>query len=108
MWPKELRLRGWFVRLLRHGHQNDHIHAEGWLSGVVYLKLPENLKQNEGAIEFSLHGYDYPILNDQYPRTLLHPEKGQIILFPSSLFHGTKPIGTNSERLVIAFDLMPT
>jgi uncharacterized protein (TIGR02466 family) len=107
LWPKELRLRGWFVRLLKHGHQNDHIHSEGWLSGVVYLKLPKTLNRDEGAIEFGLNGHYHPILNDKGPKTLLHPEKGQIILFPSSLFHKTVPFSTEDERWTISFDLLP-
>ena len=107
LWPKELELTGWFVRLMENGHQATHIHPTGWLSGVVYLKLPETLEQNEGAIEFGLHGYGFPILNDNYPRILHHPEKGQIVLFPSSLFHETYPFTTDDERLSIAFDLLP-
>jgi len=107
LWPKKLRLRGWFVRLLQQGHQEVHNHPRGWLSGVIYLKLPETSKRDEGAIEFVLHGYDGPILNDKHPRTLHHPDKGQIVLFPSSLFHKTLPFSTDDERLSVAFDLLP-
>ena len=106
-WPSQIRLNGWFVRLLGHGHQDDHIHPGGWLSGVIYLKVPKTSNRDEGAIEFGLHGYKYPILNEEYPRTLHRPEKGQIVLFPSSLFHRTVPISADDERLSIAFDLIP-
>ena len=106
-WPSQIRLNGWFVRLLGHGHQDDHIHPGGWLSGVIYLKVPKTSNLDEGAIEFGLHGYKYPILNEEYPRTLHRPEKGQIVLFPSSLFHRTVPISADDERLSIAFDLIP-
>ena len=106
-WPSQIRLNGWFVRLLEHGHQDDHIHPGGWLSGVIYLKVPKTSNLDEGAIEFGLHGYKYPILNEEYPRTLHRPEKGQIVLFPSSLFHRTVPISADDERLSIAFDLIP-
>ena len=106
-WPSQIRLNGWFVRLLGHGHQDDHIHPGGWLSGVIYLKVPKTSNLDEGAIEFGLHGYKYPLLNEEYPRTLHRPEKGQIVLFPSSLFHRTVPISADDERLSIAFDLIP-
>ena len=106
-WPSQIRLNGWFVRLLGHGHQDDHIHPGGWLSGVIYLKVPKTSNRDEGAIEFGLHGFKYPILNEEYPRTLHRPEKGQIVLFPSSLFHRTVPISADDERLSIAFDLIP-
>jgi predicted O-methyltransferase YrrM len=106
-WPSQIRLNGWFVRLLGHGHQDDHIHPDGWLSGVIYLKVPKTSNRDEGAIEFGLHGFKYPILNEEYPRTLHRPEKGQIVLFPSSLFHRTVPISADDERLSIAFNLIP-
>jgi tetratricopeptide (TPR) repeat protein len=106
-WPNDIQLNGWFVRLMGQGHQADHIHQNGWLSGVVYLALPENSKEDEGAIQFGLHGYNYPIVNEDYPKVLHRPEKGQIVLFPSSLFHKTVPIHAGEERLSIAFDLNP-
>ena len=107
LWPKELNIVGWYTRLLDQGHQTSHIHTSGWLSGVIYLKVPKASQKDEGAIEFSLHGYDYPILDHEYPRIIHHPKAGEIILFPSSLFHKTVPISGDSERLSIAFDLLP-
>lgn len=106
-WPQTTNLEGWHVRLLKSGHQESHIHVNRWLSGVFYLKLPQALKEGEGAIEFSLHGFDYPILKDDIPRFQLAPEKGQLILFPASLFHRTLPFSADDDRLSIAFDLVP-
>jgi len=106
--PKQLFLNGWVVRLLNGGHQREHIHPDGWLSGVVYLQLPEDTREGEGSIEFGLWGYSYPILNENYPRKRIHPEKGDVVLFPSSLFHKTIPFHSNEERICIAFDLIPT
>jgi hypothetical protein len=108
LWPKQLQVTGWYVRLLDRGHQTSHIHSSGWLSGVIYLKVPEASQKDEGAIEFSIHGYEYPILNNEYPRMLHQPKEGEIILFPSSLFHKTLPISGDSERSTISFDLLPT
>ena len=106
-WPANYNLSGWFVRLIKDGHQEAHIHPDGWLSGVVYLKtLPTD--SSEGAIELSLHGYDFPVIDNDYPRKIHHPNKGDIILFPSSLFHRTIPFKTDTDRCVIAFDLVPT
>ena len=104
-WPQQYYLKGWFVRLVKNGHQKSHIHPSGWLSGVVYLKTIDPLDGNEGSIELSLHGDDLPILNKNYPQKIFQPKKGDIILFPSSLFHRTIPINTDTERCVIAFDL---
>ena len=107
LWPSEFNLRGWFVRLLQGGHQTAHIHPGGWLSGVVYLKVIQSPELNEGAIEFGLHGYNWPILDERLPRKIHQPQKGDIVLFPSSLFHRTIPVATKAERCVIAFDLHP-
>ena len=78
------------------------------ISGVFYIHCPTSGDREEGAIEFSLWGYGYPILDEHYPRTRHHPKNGDLVLFPSSLFHGTIPIHTHEERLIVAFDLVPT
>ena len=106
-WPKGKDLNGWFVRMVQNGHQSSHIHASGWVSGVLYLKTVKCPINNEGAIEFSLQGYNYPIIRDNYPRRLHQPIDGEIVMFPSSLFHRTIPVIKDVERSVIAFDLHP-
>lgn len=104
-WPAEFDLRGWFVRLLQDGYQNSHIHPSGWLSGVIYLDTVETSDDDQGAIELGLHGYDLPILDSNFPRITHRPKPGDIVLFPSSLFHRTIPFVKDTERTVIAFDL---
>ena len=106
--PNKLSLKAWLVRLLKEGHQTEHIHHAGWISGVFYLQVPKYTNQEEGCIELGLWGYDYPLLNKNYPRKRYYPKNGDIILFPSSLFHRTIPFHSNEERLSIAFDLIPT
>ena len=83
-WPNKFSLLGWYNRLLKHGYQRPHIHPGGWLSGCFYLKMPKPLKKSEGAINFSLHGYDYPIVNSDIPSYQYSPVEGDLILFPSS------------------------
>ena len=87
------------------GYQDAHIHPSGWLSGVIYLKVVPSLGKDEGAIEFSLNGPNYSNLNS--PQLIHHPEVGDIVFFPSSLHHRTIPFSTDTDRIVIAFDLMP-
>lgn len=105
-WPAEFNLKGWHVRLVKSGYQKSHIHPSGWLSGVVYLQTL-NSDSDAGAIEFSLHGYDLPVLNSNIPARLHRPQSGEIALFPSSLFHRTIPFSEDTERCVIAFNLVP-
>ena len=105
-WPIKSNFRGWYVKLVKQGHQKSHIHPTGWLSGVFYLKVPKLLNKNEGAIEFTLYGYDYPDYKN-LPNLIYKPKIFDIALFPSSLFHRTIPFGSQEERQVIAFDLVP-
>ena len=82
-----------------------HLHTSGWLSGVIYLKVVPALEKNEGAIEFSLNGEKYHHKNS--PSLIFQPEVGDIVFFPSSLHHRTIPFTTDTDRIVVSFDLMP-
>ena len=106
-WPNKFHLFGCYNKLLKKGYQKSHIHPGGWLSGCFYLKMPKILKKDEAAINFSLHGYDYPIVNSDIPSYQYSPVEGDLILFPSSLFHKTLPFSSNDERHVVAFDIIP-
>ena len=104
-WPSEKHLRAWYVSLQKQGFQKPHIHPDGWLSGVIYLKVVDPLEKDEGAIEFSLNGQNY---SDKNTPSLLHqPNAGDIILFPSSLHHRTLPFTSDTDRMIVSFDLKP-
>ena len=104
-WPSQKHLAGWHIILKQHGYQTPHIHTGGWLSGVIYLKLVPPLGKDEGAIEFSLNGENYTDSNS--PKLVYQPELGDIVFFPSSLHHRTIPFTTDTDRIIVSFDLMP-
>ena len=104
-WPSKYDLISWHVILKKQGHQNRHIHASGWLSGVIYLKVVPSFKKDEGAIEFCLNGAHY--YDAKSPKMVYSPKTGDIVLFPSSLHHRTIPFSTDTDRISIAFDLTP-
>jgi tetratricopeptide (TPR) repeat protein len=107
-WPARMQLHGWFVRLITGGHQQSHNHPFGWMSGCLYLQMPEHAAPGEGAIEFGLDSGGYPSLSDRPGPTVLHqPKPGQVAFFPSSAYHRTIPFRSDEERLCIAFDLRP-
>ena len=103
--PTTRNLFGWAVILKQQGHQDAHIHTGGWLSGVIYLKVVPSLGKNEGAIEFSLNGKNYSDLKS--PKLLHQPAQGDIVFFPSSLHHRTILFTTDTDRIIVSFDLMP-
>ena len=104
-WPKEISINSWSNRLKKEGYNISHIHPSGWVSGVFYLQIPKKLKNNEAGIEFSLHGDNFLIINKKIPKKQIQPKIGDMVLFPSSLFHKTIPFSSNEERVCIAFDI---
>ena len=105
-WPDKFTITSWSNRLQKQGYNITHIHPSGWVSGVFYLQIPKGIKKDEAGIEFSLHGDDYYIRNkNTIPIKRFQPMKGDIIFFPSSLFHRTIPFTSDQERICIAFDL---
>ena len=109
--PSELEFTSsWYVKMQQGGHLSAHIHEIGWISGAVYLAMPSS-NGVEGAFEYGTHGDDYPIVAPKtqidFPVAHVMPNVGDIVLFPSSLFHRTIPFNANEERICIAFDLRP-
>jgi len=98
----------WFVKMRTGGHLTSHIHETGWLSGVLYLAMPPRSPgSDEGCIEFSTDGDGYPRQHDNFGVKVVSPAVGDIVLFPSSLFHRTIPFSAASDRICIAFDVAP-
>ena len=114
--PEELEFTSsWYVKMQQGGHLSAHIHEIGWISGAVYLAMPPE-NGLEGAFEYGTHGDDYPIMNTSglvpksiadFPTAHIMPKVGDIVLFPSSLFHRTIPFTSSQPRICIAFDLKP-
>ena len=106
-WPKQRKIRGWYVHMKENGFLKPHIHEGGWLSGSLYISMPEKKENlNQGNIEFGLDGYDYPQKNGKFKKTIINVLEGDIVMFPSSLFHNTIPF-KGKERICIAFDINP-
>ena len=106
-WPDKYFINGWRVRLKSEGSQDFHIHARAWCSGVFYIKIPDNIKNDEGAIEFGLYGFNYKMVKNETINVIHKPNIGDLVLFPSSLFHRTIPFVSDEERICIAFDIIP-
>lgn len=107
-WPAKFIIYAWLVNIKSSGHLRPHMHKEGWLSGSIYLDVPKRQKNNEGGISFSLHDGKLPKFNHAFPEVSISVEKRQVIMFPSSLFHRTLEFKAKTNRVSLAFDVIPT
>ncbi|MBV2147992.1 2OG-Fe(II) oxygenase family protein [Sphingobium sp. AS12] len=100
----EVKFAGsWSVRLGQQGYHAAHSHPAGWISSALYVALPDAMgTAPEGWLRFGMPppelGLDLPPYRDVLPQV------GQLVLFPSTLWHGTIPF-EDGERLSIAFDI---
>ena len=105
--PENYNIRGWLIEIENAGFLKPHIHERGWISGSIYLSLPFNRHGDEGNIRFSTDGMDYPKDGKLFPMKIVDLDLGDIVLFPSSLFHSTIPFNSNQRRITLAFDVIP-
>ncbi|WP_394752490.1 tetratricopeptide repeat protein [Crenothrix sp.] len=106
--PRDIEFASsWYLRMKQGGYLTSHIHEEGWISGCIYLKLPEKNTTHEGSFAYSTDGDDYPRLHDNFPSRIVDIQVGDLVLFPSSLFHRTVPFHADQERVCVAFDVKP-
>ena len=107
-WPEKSQLYAWAISMMKNGNLNLHNHTTGWLSGSFYISMPKQNTENEGAIVFSIRGMGYPILDEsKISDKFFNIRPGDIIMFPSSLFHGTLPFSSEENRVSFAFDKRP-
>jgi len=96
----------WSVLLRPGGFHVDHIHPQGWLSSALHLEMPPEVAHPpQGWLAFGRPGIaTRPSLP---PLRHVSPKPGHLVLFPSYCWHGTEPFGGTSDRLTIAFDIVP-
>lgn len=92
----------WSVRLTDGGFHVAHIHPNGVLSSACYLVVPDAPPQ-DGWLEIG--GPPDALGLALKPLQLVEPHPGRLALFPSTLYHGTRPF-TAGERLTAAFDVV--
>lgn len=105
----DIRFTGsWSVRLTDSGFHVSHYHNQGWISSALYVSLPDTIDRSgdthDGWLALgeppSEFGLDLP------PLRLVEPKPARLALFPSIMWHGTRPF-SEGERLTVAFDVAP-
>ena len=95
----------WSVRLSGGGdYHAPHLHPQGIISSALYCELPEELGSGDrsGWIELGRPAPDLRL--DLEPIYALQPRQAHLALFPSTLYHGTRPF-RQGRRMTVAFDV---
>ena len=114
-----LTFSGWGVVLETGGYQAPHVHPESLFSGVLYLRLPDPEVTDSanapspGSLCF--YGDGVPTASSSaseasaqvYATESILPSTGDLILFPSYLWHGTMPFSAPGPRICLAFNVVP-
>ena len=102
---KRVRFAGsWSVRLGDAGFHQYHQHPQGWISSAFYIAVPEALAPGEGQL--LLGGAPLDLGLGLAPAQTVEPKPGRLVIFPSTMWHGTSPFA-EGERLSVAFDITP-
>ena len=102
--------QSWIVSQYKHEYNPIHTHS-GHFSGVIYLKLPDEMENHfneetkdhypaSGLIEFS-HGEKQDFKSDTL---MFKPAVGQMLVFPNWLKHTVYPFYCEGERRSMSFN----
>ena len=99
----------WSTILHGSGYDDSHIHNEGWISGVYYIKVPDlpedRWRAGEGCIQFGEPPRLFVSERNQAQR-LVRPIPGMAVFFPSYYWHGVRPFEKEAIRHSMAFDVI--
>ncbi len=94
----------WSVRLTGGGHHVNHVHPAGWFSSAFYVALPESGMGGDGKAGWLTLGEASELGVGLPPIRAIEPKPGRLVLFPSTMWHGTRKFPAG-ERLTVAFDV---
>jgi Flp pilus assembly protein TadD len=104
-WPSQYNLYGWFINMKRGGELRPHMHEQGWISGSIYINVPQKSKIDSGNLVVCIE--DSPTTENKNHLESIDVVTGNMYLFPASLLHYTIPFDSDEERIVLAFDIVP-
>ena len=110
--PRLYHMNPWAVVMEEGGHQIPHIHNSGWLSGVYYVEVPDQIKpedkEHNGWLTFGRGDGRWQRETTQIMERFVCPEPGLVVTFPSFFWHGTRPLRRATRRISYAFDIVPS
>ncbi len=108
--PARIGITSWGTVMGSGAYMPAHIHMQAWISGVLYLRVPESVRVSEtgqaGWIEFGRPPDDqYKYTFTPQPRTI-QPAEGMLLLFPAYYWHGTIPHESDDLRISFGFNVL--
>jgi tetratricopeptide (TPR) repeat protein len=94
----------WSVRLTGGGRHANHVHPAGWFSSALYVALPGEAERGPAPAGWLTLGEVPELGLALEPFRTVEPKPGRLVLFPSTMWHGTRPFEAG-ERLTVAFDV---
>ena len=94
----------WSIRLDGEGHHAAHIHPRGLWSSASYWLVPEAIADADQPGWLEIGNPPPGLAAGLGSLHLVRPEPGTLVLFPSTLYHGTRPIAQGT-RMTVAFDV---
>jgi uncharacterized protein (TIGR02466 family) len=94
----------WAIRGQSGTFHRSHVHSKGWYSGTCYVEVPASINRDSEAGHLVLGEPPFATKDHLDPIATIQPEQGKLVLFPSYVWHSTRPYSGKGWRQVIAFD----
>lgn len=94
----------WAIRGQSGTFHRSHVHSKGWYSGTCYVEVPASINRDSEAGHLVLGEPPFATKDHLDPIATIQPEQGKLVLFPSYVWHSTRPYSGEGWRQVIAFD----
>ena len=94
----------WAIRAQSGTYHRSHVHSKGWYSGTCYVEVPACISDDTEAGHLVLGEPPFATKDHLDPIATIQPEQGKLVLFPSYVWHSTRPYSGEGWRQVIAFD----
>ena len=92
----------WFNSMYKNEWNPIHVHSTD-LSAVIILKVPKELKEDEGTLSFTNGSYRI-VPELEHSTQIFLPREKQFYLFPARLHHAVNPFTCEGERRTISFN----